>query len=96
MKKFEHRNKTRVLNDTLNPVWNQTFDFVVEDGLHELLMVDVYDHDTFGKDKMGRCIMTLTRAILDGELTDDFHLDGTESGKVKLHIKWTSRSIVKE
>ncbi|KAL1552252.1 Synaptotagmin-4, variant 2 [Salvia divinorum] len=96
MKKTEHKNKTRVLNDTLNPVWNQTFDFVVEDGLHELLMVDVYDHDTFGKDKMGRCILTLTRAILDGELTDDFHLDGTESGKVKLHIKWTSRSIIKE
>ncbi|XP_057799976.1 synaptotagmin-4-like [Salvia miltiorrhiza] len=96
MKKSEHRNKTRVLNDTLNPVWNQTFDFVVEDGLHELLMVDVYDHDTFGKEKMGKCIMTLTRAILDGEITNDFHLDGTESGKVKLHIKWTSQSIIKE
>lgn len=39
----------QVLNDTLNPVWNQTFDFVVENGLHELLMLEVYDHDTFGK-----------------------------------------------
>ncbi|KAK6118365.1 hypothetical protein DH2020_047936 [Rehmannia glutinosa] len=49
MKKSEQNNKTRVLNDTLNPVWNQTFDFVVEDGLHELLILEVYDHDTFGK-----------------------------------------------
>lgn len=49
MKKSEQKNKTRVLNDTLNPVWNQTFDFVVEDGLHELLILEVYDHDTFGK-----------------------------------------------
>lgn len=39
----------QVLNDTLNPIWNQTFDFVVEDGLHELLILEVYDHDTFGK-----------------------------------------------
>lgn len=39
----------QVLNNTLSPVWNQTFDFVVEDGLHELVIFEVYDHDTFGK-----------------------------------------------
>ena len=39
----------QVVNDSLNPVWNQTFDFVVEDGLHDMLIVDVWDHDTFGK-----------------------------------------------
>lgn len=37
------------MNENLNPVWNQTFDFVVEDGLHDMLVVEVYDHDTFGK-----------------------------------------------
>ncbi|XP_024190103.1 synaptotagmin-5-like [Rosa chinensis] len=42
---------------SLNPVWNQTFDFVVEDGLHDMLILEVYDHDTFGKDYMGRCIL---------------------------------------
>lgn len=42
---------SQVVNDCLNPVWNQTFDFVVEDGLHDMLMVEVYDHDTFGKVK---------------------------------------------
>lgn len=39
----------QVVTDTLNPIWNQTFDFVVEDALHDLLMVEVWDHDTFGK-----------------------------------------------
>lgn len=39
----------QVLHDTLNPVWNQTFDIVVEDGLHEMLILEVWDHDTFGK-----------------------------------------------
>lgn len=39
----------QVVNDTLNPAWNQTFDFVVEDGLHDMLTLEVYDHDTFGK-----------------------------------------------
>lgn len=39
----------QVINNTLNPVWNQTFDFVIEDGLRDLLMCEVWDHDTFGK-----------------------------------------------
>ncbi|KAL2548675.1 Synaptotagmin-4 [Forsythia ovata] len=88
MKKSEQKNTTRVLNDTSNPVWNQTFDLVIEDGLHELLILEVWDHDTFGKDKLGRCIMTLTRVILEGEFTDSFPLDGTESGRLNLHLKF--------
>ncbi|KAI3687122.1 hypothetical protein L1987_80813 [Smallanthus sonchifolius] len=96
MKKTEQKLKTRVINNTLNPVWNQTFDFVVEDGLRDLLMCEVWDHDTFGKDKMGKCIMTLTRAILEGEFTETFDLDGCKSGKLTLHLKWTPQTIVRD
>ncbi|KAL3844020.1 hypothetical protein ACJIZ3_001423 [Penstemon smallii] len=96
MKKSDQKERTRVLNNTLNPVWNQTFDFVVEDGLHELLILEVYDHDTFGKDKMGRCIMTLTRAILEGEFKESFPIDGTESGKLNLYLKWTPQPIIRD
>ncbi|GMP94488.1 hypothetical protein CsSME_00043936 [Camellia sinensis var. sinensis] len=96
MKKSEQKSKTRVLINTLNPVWNQTFDFVVEDGLHDLLILEVWDHDTFGKDKMGECIMTLTRVILEGEFTDTFTIDGTKSGKLHLHLKWTAQPILRD
>ncbi|XP_058203301.1 synaptotagmin-4-like isoform X3 [Rhododendron vialii] len=96
MKKSDQKNKTRVVNNTLNPVWNQTFDFVVEDGLHELLILEVWDHDTFGKDKMGRCIMTLTRVILEGEFTDTFTIDGAKSGKLHLNLKWNPRPIFRD
>ncbi|KAG2569251.1 hypothetical protein PVAP13_7NG377300 [Panicum virgatum] len=47
LKKSKTKYKTRVVNESLNPVWNQTFDFVVEDGLHDMLILEVYDHDTF-------------------------------------------------
>ncbi|KAL0311755.1 UNVERIFIED_CONTAM: Synaptotagmin-4 [Sesamum radiatum] len=96
MRKSEQKCKTRVLNDTLNPIWNQTFDFVVEDGLHELLIMEVYDHDTFGKDKMGRCLLTLTRCILEGEFTESLDIQGTKSGKLNMHLKWTSQTIIKD
>ncbi|WCJ30332.1 Calcium-dependent lipid-binding (CaLB domain) family protein [Euphorbia peplus] len=89
MKKSGTKNKTRVVNECLNPVWNQTFDYVVEDALHDMLILEVWDHDTFGKDKIGTCIMTLTRVLIEGEFQDNFPLDGAKTGKILLHLKWT-------
>ncbi|KAK1300105.1 Synaptotagmin-5 [Acorus calamus] len=96
MKKTETKNKTRVVNDSLNPAWNQTFDFVVEDGLHDMLILEVYDHDTFGKDYMGRCILTLTRVIMEGEYKDSFPLEGAKSGKLNLNLKWNPQPIYRD
>ncbi|KAI3970241.1 hypothetical protein MKX01_023888 [Papaver californicum] len=96
LKKSGSRNKTRVVNDSLNPVWNQTFDFVVEDGLHDMLILELYDHDTFGKDYIGRCIITLTRVILEGEYNDTVPLDGAKSGKLNLHLKWSAQPIYRD
>ncbi|XP_059289662.1 LOW QUALITY PROTEIN: synaptotagmin-5-like [Lycium ferocissimum] len=96
MKKTETKNKTRVVPESLNPVWNQTFDFVVEDGLHDMLILEVWDHDTFGKDYMGRCILTLTRVLMEGEYEETFELDGVKSGKLNLHLKWTPQPIYRD
>uniref|UniRef100_A0A7N0TZC8 Uncharacterized protein n=1 Tax=Kalanchoe fedtschenkoi TaxID=63787 RepID=A0A7N0TZC8_KALFE len=96
MKKADSRNKTRVVNGSLNPVWNQTFDFVVEDALHDMLIIEIWDHDTFGKDYMGRCILTLTRVILENEYRDSFPLDGAKSGKINLHLKWIPQPIYRD
>ncbi|CAI9298365.1 unnamed protein product [Lactuca saligna] len=93
MKKTGSKNKTRVVNENLNPVWNQTFDFVVEDGLHDMLILEIWDHDTFGKDFMGRCILTLTRVILEGEYKDNFQVEGAKSGKLSLNLKWAPQPI---
>ncbi|KAJ0984331.1 hypothetical protein J5N97_002687 [Dioscorea zingiberensis] len=96
MKKTETKKKTRVVNESLNPIWDQTFDFVVEDGLHDMLILEVWDHDTFGKNFIGKCIMTLTRVILEGEFTDTFLLEGAKSGKLKLHLKWVPQPIYRD
>ncbi|KAK6151710.1 hypothetical protein DH2020_014345 [Rehmannia glutinosa] len=96
LKKSESKNKTRVVNESLNPVWNQTFDFVVEDGLHDMLILEVWDHDTFGKDYMGKCILTLTRVLLEGEYKDTFPLDDAKSGTINLHLKWNPQPIYRD
>ncbi|XP_055822771.1 synaptotagmin-5-like [Solanum dulcamara] len=96
MKKTETKNKTRVVPESLNPAWNQTFDFVVEDALHDMLILEVWDHDTFGKDYMGRCILTLTRVLMEGEYKETFELDGAKSGKLNLHLKWAPQPIYRD
>ncbi|CAN4094602.1 unnamed protein product [Withania somnifera] len=96
MKKAHIKNKTRVVNESLNPVWNQTFDFVVEDGLHDMLMLEVWDHDTFGKDFMGKCILTLTRVLMEGEYKDTYELAEAKSGKLNLHLKWNPQPIYRD
>ncbi|KAL2479591.1 Synaptotagmin-5 [Abeliophyllum distichum] len=96
LKKTESKNKTRVVNESLNPVWNQTFEFVVEDGLHDMLILEVWDHDTFGKDYMGKCILTLTKVILEGEYKDTFPLDGAKTGTLTLNLKWNPQPIYRD
>lgn len=96
LRKAGTKNKTRVVMDNLNPVWNQTFDFLVEDGLHDMLTLEVYDHDTFKKDYMGRCILTLTRVIMEGEYKESYELDGAKSGKLNLHLKWKPQPIYRD
>ncbi|KAM2222881.1 hypothetical protein ACFXTI_016975 [Malus domestica] len=96
MKKSEAKAKTRVITNNLNPVWNQTFDFMVEDALHEMLMVEVWDHDTFGKDRIGRVIMTLTRVLMEGEYQNCYQLDIAKSGRIYLNLKWVAQHKVRD
>lgn len=96
LKKSKTKYKTRVVSESLNPVWNQTFDFVVEDGLHDMLMLEVYDHDTFSRDYMGRCILTLTKVLIEEDYKDSFKLEGAKSGKLNLHLKWSPQPIFRD
>ncbi|CAM6096368.1 unnamed protein product [Calypogeia fissa] len=89
-RKSRARKQTKVVYKSLNPEWNQTFDFLVEDGIHEMLMIKVWDHDTFGRDFLGSCATTLTKAIHSGEHKAQFELNGVPSGVIYLTLKWIS------
>ncbi|KAJ7535342.1 hypothetical protein O6H91_12G029200 [Diphasiastrum complanatum] len=93
LKKSDQKKKTKVVYQELNPQWNQTLDFLVEDAMHEMLVLEIWDHDTFKKDYMGRCALSLTKALLEGEYDTEYQLDGVKSGKVFLHIKWLPQPI---
>ena len=47
----------------------------------------------FLQDFMGKCIVTLTRVILEGEYKESFQVDGTKSGKLTLNLKWLAQPL---
>lgn len=48
------------------------------------------------QDYMGRCILTLTRVILEGEYKECFQLDEAKSGKLNLHLKWMPQPVYRD
>lgn len=42
---------------------------------------------------MGRCILTLTRVLLEGEYKDSFQVENAKSGKLELNLKWSAQPI---
>uniref|UniRef100_A0A0D6QWU7 C2 domain-containing protein n=1 Tax=Araucaria cunninghamii TaxID=56994 RepID=A0A0D6QWU7_ARACU len=48
--------KTKVIDDNLNPEWDETFELEVEDKETQSLMLEVFDEDNIGQDKsLGVC-----------------------------------------
>ncbi|KAH6558148.1 hypothetical protein KP509_1Z077000 [Ceratopteris richardii] len=88
MKKSDARKITKVIPKNLNPEWNQHFDFMVEDALHDMLLVDIFDHDTFTEKRLGKCALTLTRVLREGDYEASVQLLGGQSGQIFLRLKW--------
>ncbi|KAL8142177.1 hypothetical protein V2J09_015209 [Rumex salicifolius] len=51
--------KTKVIQDNLNPVWNETFDLIAEDKETQALIIEVYDEDIGQDKKMGVAKLSL-------------------------------------
>jgi hypothetical protein len=45
---------------------------------------------------MGRCILTLTKVMLEEEYEESFNLEGAKSGKLNLHLKWSPQPIMRD
>ncbi|KAJ7541462.1 hypothetical protein O6H91_10G060900 [Diphasiastrum complanatum] len=96
LKKSNQKKTSRVINKNLNPEWNQSFHFLVEDAQHDMLVLEVRSRGTFGKHFLGRCGSTLSKVLLEGEYEASFKLEGVESGQIFLHFNWISMSLQRQ
>ncbi|KAG0592511.1 hypothetical protein KC19_1G258300 [Ceratodon purpureus] len=88
LKQKRSRKKTSVLHNTLNPIWDETFHFLVEDARQDMLHLQVWNDDTFGRDYLGSTATTLTRVIQESAFEAMFRLVGVPCGKVSLRLEW--------
>jgi len=45
--------QTKWLKDEKNPIWNETFEFGIEDATREYLYLQMFDHDKWSNDPIG-------------------------------------------
>ncbi|EMC99012.1 hypothetical protein BAUCODRAFT_22311 [Baudoinia panamericana UAMH 10762] len=82
----EAKEATSVISKTLNPEWNQTFEFPVTEADSALLEAVCWDKDRFKKDYMGEFDVMLDDIFSSGNTTPDarwFKLESRRSGRRK-------------
>ncbi|XP_008933236.1 PREDICTED: extended synaptotagmin-3 [Merops nubicus] len=84
----QHRSKT--VSRDLNPIWNETFEFVVHEVPGQDLEVDLYDEDPDKDDFMGSLLISLVDVMNDRTVDEWFPLSKTTSGHLHLKLEWLS------
>ncbi|NXT01446.1 ESYT3 protein, partial [Jacana jacana] len=84
----QYRSKT--VSRDLNPIWNETFEFVVHEVPGQDLEVDLYDEDPDKDDFMGSLLISLADVMNDGGVDEWFPLSKTTSGHLHLKLEWLS------
>jgi len=88
------KKKTKVIDDNLNPEWNETFDFPLKEALKSTqnLDVQVFDHEKVGSDRLlGSTSVSGSNIIKKVKIDASFDLrgeDGTNQGKITLRIEY--------
>ncbi|NXI51593.1 ESYT3 protein, partial [Chloroceryle aenea] len=84
----QYRSKT--ISRDLNPIWNETFEFIVHEVPGQDLEVDLYDEDPDKDDFMGSLLINLMDVMNDRTVDEWFPLSKTTSGHLHLKLEWLS------
>lgn len=81
--------QTQTKDNTVNPSWNETHDFVVSD-FHQCIKLHVFDKDVNGDDEIGMGITTVEEVLRHGGKQElALELNGEETGgKVSLSCEY--------
>lgn len=82
--------KTKTIKETLNPRWNEVYEFVVHEAPGQELEVELYDEDTDADDFLGRFSMDCGDVRKDREIDKWYTLEDIESGQIHMKLQWFS------
>uniref|UniRef100_A0A8C1XHG7 Extended synaptotagmin-like protein 3 n=1 Tax=Cyprinus carpio TaxID=7962 RepID=A0A8C1XHG7_CYPCA len=72
--------KTKTIKETLNPRWNEVYEFVIHEAPGQELEVELYDEDTDADDFLGSFVFDLQW----------FTLEDIETGQIHMKLQWFS------
>lgn len=94
------RVQTKTIKETLNPRWNEVYEFVVHEAPGQDLEVEIYDEDTDKDDFLGRFNLDFGEVKKEKEIDKWFALQDIQSGKIHIKLQWlslqTDKNLLKE
>eukprot|EP00727_Mastigamoeba_balamuthi_P005963 m51a1_g1987 hypothetical protein (234) ;mRNA; f:1168921-1169866 len=90
----EETKRTKVINNTLDPVWNESFTFTPSDPNEDIIQIKVYDHDdATADDYLGSIEIPVCAAFGRGKV-DEWRMvrsptDRLEKGEGQLHVVYS-------
>jgi hypothetical protein len=77
--------KSSIKSETLNPLWNETFEIAIYPGMPEIMVLEVLDHDLFKSDDfLGLAHLSTSQIIKEG-FSGWLKLERAEKGE--LHVE---------
>uniref|UniRef100_A0A8C1CBS7 Extended synaptotagmin-like protein 3 n=2 Tax=Cyprinus carpio TaxID=7962 RepID=A0A8C1CBS7_CYPCA len=76
--------KTKTIKETLNPRWNEVYEFVIHEAPGQELELELYDEDTDADDFLGSCSPS---SVFEFQW---FTLEDIETGQIHMKLQWFS------
>ncbi|XP_013391900.1 extended synaptotagmin-2-like isoform X2 [Lingula anatina] len=84
--------KTKVINNELNPTWNQFFEAIIDQRMGQILEVRVYDKDPDKDDKIGIVSVDISSVAEKGHMDSWLPLENVDTGLIHLRLTWLNLS----
>ncbi|XP_040005335.1 extended synaptotagmin-3 [Xiphias gladius] len=84
--------KSKTIKESLNPRWNEVYEFVVHEAPGQELELELYDEDTDKDDFLGRYYLDFGEVKVEKEMDKWFPLVEVQTGQVHLKLQWLSLS----
>uniref|UniRef100_A0A8C6WVL5 Extended synaptotagmin-like protein 2a n=1 Tax=Neogobius melanostomus TaxID=47308 RepID=A0A8C6WVL5_9GOBI len=83
--------KSKVINDTVNPKWNEVYEALIYDNSSvKQLELELFDEDTDKDDFLGSLMIVLAELQKEHKVDSWFDLEDVSQGKLHLKLEWLS------
>ncbi|CAN9503497.1 unnamed protein product [Ophioblennius macclurei] len=82
--------QTKVVHETVNPKWNETFEALVYDHSGPNMGIELFDEDTDKDDFLGCLMVDLAELQKEQKVDEWFAMDDVATGKLHLRLEWLS------